>query len=171
MNCILNHCHAQISNDSLVIGAYGAAVLTMLILASFARSKSIRTAAFLIAGSWVMSSFAFFYFDARFAIILTAILIDLPLAWKFRQMTNSRVFPSALCLLMLGEVLFVLAAAAVALDTYWLVFGLNRIFEITILYVIGCSLLRLRLLRAEEQDTERSNRRPSHSFEAAAPVA
>lgn len=171
MNCILNHCHAQISNDFLVIGAYSAAVLTMVILASLARSKSIRTAALLIAGSWVISSFAFFYFDARSAILLTAILIDLPLAWRFRQMTNSTVFPFALCLIMLGEVVFVLTAAAVALDTYWLLFGLNRIFEITLLYVIGCSLLRLRLLRAGEQDNERSNRRRLHSFEAAAPVA
>ena len=83
-------------------------------------------------------------------------------------MAQLTVFPAGLCLILLGEIAFLLAAKAVALDAYWTSFWLNRIFEITLLYVIGGSLLRLRLLRGEAQGQERAHGRRKHFFEAAA---
>lgn len=168
MDCILNHCHAQMANDILVVGFYGTAVLTMIACAFLARSITIWNCALLIGGSWLISLFAFFYLEAPAALAVVTLIVDSCLAWRFWRMAQRDVFPGGLCLILIGEIAFVLAAKAVALNAYWTTFGLNRIFEITLLYLIGGSLLRLRLLREEEQVPEQSHGRRKLFFKAAA---
>ncbi len=168
MHCILNHCHAQLANDILVVGFYATAVLTMIACALLSQSNTIWNCALLIGGSWLISLFAFFYLDGPAALFAVTLIIDICLAWRFWRMAQRDVFPAGLCLILIGEITFVLAAKAVALDAYWTTFGLNRIFEITLLYVIGSSLLRQHLLRVEERGLEHSHGRRKHFFEAAA---
>ncbi|MEQ1931996.1 MAG: hypothetical protein ABL957_15900 [Parvularculaceae bacterium] len=164
MDCILNHCHALMANDILVVGFYGTAVLTMIACAFLSKSNTIRKCALLIGGSWLITIFGYFYLDRPAAFIAATLFVDSFLAWRFWRMAQRDVFPAGLCLILTGEIAFVLAAKAVALDAYWTAFWLNRIFEITLLYIIGGSLLRLRLLRAGVRAPEHSHGRRKHYF-------
>lgn len=168
MNCILNHCHAPLANDILIVGFYGTAVLTMIACAMVARSNTIRRCAFLIGGSWIITIFSYFYLDSPAAFSAVTLIVDALLACRFWRMAQCSVFPAGLCLILIGEIAFVLAAKTVALDAYWTAFWLNRIFEITLLYIIGGSLLRLRLLRADERGSEHAHGRRKHFLEATA---
>ena len=168
MDCILNHCHAQITTDILITGFYGTAVLAMIACALRSRSKTIQDCAFLIGGSWLIMIVAYFYLDHAAAYFALTLTLDALLACCLWRMAQRTVFPLGLCLILLGEIAFLLAAKAIAMDVYWTSFWLNRIFEITLLYIIGGSLLRLRLLRGEAQGQERAHGRRKHFFEAAA---
>ncbi len=168
MDCILNHCHAQMATDILIAGFYGTAVLAMIACALRSKSKTNQDCALLIASSWLVTIVAYFYLDHAAAYFALTLTLDALLACCFWRMAQRTVFPAGLYLIQLGEIAFLLAANAVAVDTYWTSFWLNRIFEITLLYVIGGSLLRLRLLHGEAQGQERAHGRRKHFFEAAA---
>ncbi len=168
MDCILNHCHAQITTDILITGFYGTAVLAMIACALRSKSKTIQDCAFLIGGSWLVTILAYYYLDHAAAYFALTLALDALLACCFWRMAQRTVFPAGLCLILIGEIAFLLAAMAVAIDVYWTSFWLNRIFEITLLYIIGGSLLRLRLLHSEAQGHECAHGRRKHFFEAAA---
>jgi len=139
----------------------------MIACALRSKSKTIQNCAFLIGGSWLIMIVAYFYLDHAAVYFALTLTLDALLACCFWRMAQRTVFPAGLCLILLGEIAFLLAAKAVAIDVYWTSFWLNRIFEITLLYIIGGSLLRLRLLRGEAQGQIRARRR-KHFFEAAA---
>lgn len=169
MDCIVFFCDAQSATDILITGFYGTAVLVMIASAVRSRSKTIQDCAFLIGGSWLITIVAYFNLNQSATFSAVTLSADIFLAWRFWRMAQRSVFPAGLSVILLGEIAFVVAAKAVALDTYWTAFWLNRIFEITLLYIIGGSLLRLRLLRGEAHGMERAHGRRRHLFEMVAP--
>lgn len=150
VGCILNYCKDDLSGDLLVVAFYGTAVLVTLGLSLLARSRSIRTAALLITGAWAFGLFAFFYVKIP-AYFLVAIMLDTVLAFHFWRMAKVEIFSAPLCLIMLFEITVVTFTQAVGLTTYSTLFAMNRLFELTLLYLIGCSLFRIHILRLQRR--------------------
>lgn len=144
MQCIFSYCKEDLSGDLLVVAFYAALVLLTLGAAFLSRSRVIRTAARLIAGAWLVGTFSFFYLKLP-AHYLVAIALDAMLAFCFWRMAQRRILAAALCLIHLVEIAFITAALSAELSTWWTLFTLNRLFELTLLYLIGASLLRLHL--------------------------
>lgn len=155
MNCILNHCHEQIATDIAVIAFYATAVSVMIVLAWLSQSKTVQTTALLIAGVWLLTMTYFFYVDGKQYYALS-LLVDVSLAYQFWRMARMEIFPVALCLLMIIEFLFLLCALSFSLDGYWIIFVLNRTFELTLAYIIGCSIYRIRKFEAPTEGKDRS---------------
>lgn len=64
-------------------------------------------------------------------------------------MAQRRILAAALCLIYLAEIVFIITALSVGISTWWTLFTLNRLFELTLLYLIGCSAFRLYLRRRQ----------------------
>ena len=150
MGCILNYCKDDLSGDLLVVAFYGMAVLITVGLSFLARSRSIRGAAMLISGAWVFGLFSFFYVNVP-AYFLVAVMLDTVLAFHFWRTAKVEIFAAPLCLIMLVEITVVTFSQAVGLTTYSTLFAMNRFFELTLLYLIGCSLLRIHILRLQRK--------------------
>jgi hypothetical protein len=148
MQCIFTYCKEDLSGDLLVVAFYANLVLIMLGAAFLSQSRVIRTAAMLITGVWMVGTFSFFYLKLP-AHYLVAIALDATLAYCFWRMAQRRILAAALCLIHLVEIVFVTAALSAGLSTWWTLFTLNRMFELTLLYLIGASLFRLHLRRRQ----------------------
>jgi hypothetical protein len=146
MQCIFEYCKADLSGDLLVVAYYATLVLITLVAAFLSRSRVIVNAAVLIAGAWVLGSFSFFYLRLP-AQYLVAVALDATLAFCFWRMAQRRVLAAVLCLIHLVEIGFIVAAVSSSFSTWWTLFTLNRLFELTLLYLIGASLFRLHLRR------------------------
>ncbi|MGD9800365.1 MAG: hypothetical protein AB7F91_17980 [Parvularculaceae bacterium] len=146
MQCIFDYCKADLSGDLLVVAFYAALVLITLVAAFLSRSRVLRTAALLIASAWVLGTLSFFYLKPP-AHYVVAIALDATLAFCFWRMAQRRILAAALCLIHLAEIAFITAALSAGLSTWWTLFTLNRLFELTLLYLIGASLFRLHLRR------------------------
>ncbi len=153
MQCIFSYCKEDLSGDLFVVAFYATLVLVTLAISCLARSRSIRSAAILIAGAWVFSSFAFFYVKIP-AYYLVAVMLDTVLAFHFWRMAKVSIFPAPLCILLMTEIALVTFAQAVGLSTYVTLFVLNRLFELTLLYLIGCSFFRIRLTHLQKKAIE-----------------
>lgn len=141
------------SDDILVVGFYGTAVIVTVALALLANSRSIRTAAILIGGAWAFSIFTFFYLNPT-GYFLVAVMLDTLLAYHFWRMARVEIFPAALCVILLFEISFIVFAEAAALAPFWTMFVLNRIFELTLLYLIGCSFFRIHIRRLQKNSDQ-----------------
>lgn len=148
MECIFDYCEADLSGDLLVVAYYATLVLITLVAAFLSRSRVIRTAAVLIAGAWVLGAFSFFYLRPPSHYVV-AIALDATLAFCFWRMAQRRSLAAVLCLIHLVDIGFIVAAVSSSLPTWWTLFTLNRLFELTLLYLIGASLFRLHLLRRQ----------------------
>ena len=146
MQCIFDYCKEDLTGDLLVVAFYATLVLITLGAALLSGSRVIRTAASLIAGAWAVGIFSFFYLKPP-AHYLVAIALDATLAFCFWRMAQRRILAAVLCLVHLAEMGFILAALSAGLSTWWTLFTLNRLFELTLFYLIGCSLFRLYLQR------------------------
>ena len=147
MDCILNHCHDGADSDWVLIVYYALAVVCMLASAFLSKSKMIRTAAFLITAAWVYSLFAMLYIGGA-AYLYVAIMINCALAWRFWIMAQHDLFPIVLLLIVICETLFLGFAIATSFDWWWTIFTLNRLFELILLYIIGRSMFRMRVLKS-----------------------
>ncbi len=150
MQCIFDYCKADLSGDLLVVAYYATLVLITLVAAFLSRSRVIRVAALLITGAWVLGTFSFFYLKLP-AHYVVAIALDVTLGFCFWRMAQRRIMAAALCLVHLAEIAFITAALSVGLSTWWTLFTLNRLFELTLLYLIGASLFRLHLRRRQSR--------------------
>ena len=150
MGCILNRCTDQIASDLLVVAYYATFVLVAVGLSYLAQSRSIRTAASLIGLGWVFGLFSFFYLNSS-GYFLIAVMYDTLLAYHFWRMAKASIFPAPLCMLLMLEIAFIVFAQAVGLSTYATLFVLNRLFELTLLYLIGCSFFRIRIMRLQKK--------------------
>lgn len=150
MQCIFGYCKEDLSSEIFVVAYYAALVLAAVGLSLLARSRAIRTAALLIAGAWALSLFAFFYvrIPAYFPVV---VILDAVLAYRFGRMAKVHFFPAPLCVLQLVEIAFVAVAVTAGLPTYWTLFVMNRLFELTLIYLIGCALFRIHLLRRQRK--------------------
>ena len=146
MQCIFEYCKADLSGDLFVVGFYATLVLITLVAAFLSQSRVIVIAAVLIAGAWVMGTFSFFYLRPP-SHYLIAIALDATLAFCFWRMARRRILAAALCIVHLAEFAFIVAAVSSSLSTWWTLFTLNRLFELTLLYLIGVTLFRLHLRR------------------------
>lgn len=80
-----------------------------------------------------------------------SIAVDLGLAFQFWRMARFEIFPAVLCIVLLGSVLFTIFALVVSFHLYWTFFGLNRIFELMLLYMIGCCIFRMRTRHQKDE--------------------
>ncbi len=150
MDCILNHCHPEIMGDILVVAFYGSAVICMFILAALSKSASIRKSATMISLAWLLLIGSFFYFR-RAEYFMMVLFVDSLLAYRFWRMARFEIYPAVLCITMLSEIAFTLIALLFSLHFYWIAFVLNRFFELTLLYIIGCAIFRIRVLKREKR--------------------
>ena len=150
MQCIFDYCKADLSGDLLVVAYYASLVLITIFGAFLSRSRVIRTAALLITGGWILGTFSFFYLQLP-AHYVVAMALDATLAFCFWRMAQRRVLAAVLCLIHLVEIGFLVAAASSIFSTWWTLFTLNRLFELTLLYLIGASLFRLHLRRRQSK--------------------
>lgn len=149
MGCILNYCSEHISADLIVVIYYGTAVLTAVGLSYVAKSRSIRTAATLIGGAWAFGLFSFFYLNLA-VYYLVSVMLDTIIAYHFWRMAKAEIFPAPLCVILLFQITFVIFTQAVGFSPYWTMFTLNRLFEVMLIYFIGCSLFRIHILRLQK---------------------
>lgn len=154
MNCILNHCHGQIATDVAVITYYATLVATTILFALLSQSKTIQTAALIIAGAWLVS-ITYFLTIGEPSYFVLALLMSSGLGYQFWLMSHKEIFPAPLCVLAIFETLFLITALAGSLDAYWIIFGLNRIFEAMLAYIIGCSIYRMRKMKALSEEDRR----------------
>lgn len=153
MACILNRCNDHLVGDLLVVAYYAAFVLIAVGLSYLANSRSIRTAASLIGLGWAFGIFAFIYLNIS-GYFLFAIMYDTILAYTFWRMAKVSIFPAPLCLLLMFEITFLVFSQSVGLSTYATLFVANRLFEVILLYLIGCSLFRIHILRLQKTSKE-----------------
>lgn len=153
MGCILNYCSGHPSADLLVILYYLTAVLIAVGLSYKAGSKLIRTAASLVGICWAFGLFAFLYVDIA-TYFLSAVMLDTILAFQFWRMGKKALFAVPLFYLIMFEIAFIVFAQGAGLSTYAIMFILNRVFELTLLYLIGCSLFRFHVLRLQKASNE-----------------
>ena len=148
MRCILQYRKAEMSGDFLVAAHYGTLVLITLVAAFLSQSRVIRAAALSIAGAWMIGITFFFYLKPP-AHYPVADAPDGTRAVCFWRMAQRRIQAAALCLIHLAEVhfAFITAAMSVGLSTWWTLFTLNRLLELTRLDLIGVTLFRLHLRR------------------------
>ena len=160
MDCILNHCHDGADGDWILIVYYAVAVSCMLVSALFSKSKMIRSAALLITAAWAFSLFAMLYIGGA-AYLYVAVMINCVLAWRFFRLAQRDLFPIVLLLIVICENLFLGFAIATSFDWWWTIFTLNRLFELMLLYIIGSSLFRMRVLKSVDE-----NRKPPRGWRA-----
>lgn len=153
MGCILNRCTDHVESDLLVIAYYATFVLLAVGLSYLANSKSIRTAASLIGMGWAFGLFAFFYLNVS-GYFLVAVMYDTILAYHFWHMAKAQLFAVPLYIVLLFEITFITFTQAMGLSSYATMFILNRLFEVILLYLIGCSLFRLHVLRLQKNSKE-----------------
>ena len=151
MDCILNHCHEGADGDWILIVYYTLAVASMIIFALLSQSNTIQRAALMIAGVWLFSILYYLAVGGAkyFALV---VLLDGALAFQFWRMSRTEFFPAPLCCLMISDILFILIASVFSMAEFWKIFVLNRIFELTLIYMIGSSIYRIRKLRPPEQE-------------------
>ena len=151
MDCILNHCHAGADGDWILIVYYTLAVASMIIFALLSQSKTIQTAALMISGVWLLSILSFLAVGGAKYFTLV-VLLDGALAYQFWRMSRTEFFPAPLCCFMIADILFILIASLFSMTEFWKIFILNRIFELTLIYIVGSSIYRIRKLRPPEQE-------------------
>lgn len=148
MQCIFDYCKPDLSGDFRVVAFYATVVLVALGLSFAAQSKSIRAAAWLIAGAWLASILAFFawrlpgYYGVE-------LLLKAMLAWRFWRMAQREIFPAALFIVTIAESVFLLLTLAAGVSNYAILFVANRFFEASLLYLIGCALFRIHVRREQ----------------------
>lgn len=153
MGCILNRCTDHVAGDLTVVAYYATAVLITVGLSYLANSRSIRTAASLISMTWAFGLFAFFYLNLQ-GYYLVSVMLDTIIAYQFWRMAKSEIFAAPLCVVLLFEITFAIFTQAAGFSPDWTMFILNRLFELILLYLIGCSLFRIHILRLQKKSDE-----------------
>ena len=153
MECILNYCSGHVGADLMVIAYYLTAVLIAVGLSYVGRSKLVRSVASLVGICWAFGLFAFLYMNTA-SYFLVAVMLDTILAYQFWRIGRNSFFTVPLFYLMMVEIAFIVFSQGVGLPTYWTLFVLNRIFELTLLYLIGCAIFCIRLRQAQRKSEE-----------------
>ena len=122
----------------------------MLSCATISKSRTIKNTAILIGGVWIVSSFVHNFWTST-NYFLYSVLADVFLAYQFRRLARSDMFPAPLYVLMVAEIAFTLLALATSFSIYWTYFVLNRVLDLMLFYVIGCSLFRIRVLKSADE--------------------
>ncbi|MEM8771349.1 MAG: hypothetical protein AAGD92_06850 [Pseudomonadota bacterium] len=151
MECILDYCPEHTAQDVAVISFYGTATGLMIIFAFLSQSKTIRNAALMIAGVWLFTVLYFFQFNGP-NLYLFSIILDGLLAYLFLRMSKAEIFPAVLCCLMIADILIATGKLAFWISDYWTIFIFNRTFELSLLYITGAAIYRIRKLKPPERE-------------------
>lgn len=153
VECILNYCSGHAAADYLVILYYFSAVAVAYGLSYLANSRAIRTAASLIGIAWAFGLFAYLYLAGP-GYYLVAVMLDTVLMFQFWRMGRVSIFPVPLFYLQLIEIAFIVLAQSAGLSNFATMLVLNRVFEVVLLYLIGCSLFRLYVASLQKKSKE-----------------
>ena len=155
MECILNHCTEHIAQNVAVISFYGTATGLMIVFAFLSQSKTIHKAALMIAGVWLLTVFYYLHFDGP-SFYIFSITLDGVLAYLFWRMSKAEIFPAILCCLMIIDIAITTAKLAFWISDYWTIFILNRTFELSLIYIAGAAIYRIRKLKPPEREFKKT---------------
>ena len=82
-------------------------------------------------------------FDGDY-LALSYLALDLVLAITFYQLSRGRWFPAPLFFLHAANVMFNAYIVAIDQGPIWMIAVLNRTFDLTLAYIIFCSVYRMR---------------------------
>jgi hypothetical protein len=123
----------------------------VLALAGSARSRPISSAAWLLAGGWLVS-IVIWRCVGESARAVSFAALDAALAGAFLTMARGRLFPAPLFVLHAALVFYHVYARLVGSDIGWVGAFLNRAFEMALIYVGGCALFRILALRRRRDE-------------------
>lgn len=101
---------------------------------------------------------------------MMVLFVDGLLAYHFWRMAQFEIYPAVLCIIMLCEIAFTVVAVSLSFQFFWIAFVLNRFFELTLIYVSGCSVFRLWVLRQEQKTQKPATGWRAHFVAGGAPA-
>jgi len=111
-----------------------------------ARSQQIVAAAIALTTGWVFS-LAWYWVAGRHGPSWGYAVIDLALAVYFWRASKGRWFPVPLFYIHASFIVYYIYATLIAAPPWWVIMFVNRLFELAVAYVIGCSVYRIVRLR------------------------
>ena len=110
------------------------------------RSDQIILAARYIVAGW-FAAVAWYWLATPFGWSWGYAAIDFALAVVFWRMSKRRWFPVPLFFLHAFELVYFLLATISEIEFWWLMLISNRIFELSVIYVWVCAVVRIALRR------------------------
>lgn len=138
-----------------VLFCYGAAVAVTVGAGLASNSRQVAAAAILMAAGW-LTSLKIYYAYHGDHLCLALAGQDCVMAIAFFSMARRRAFPLPLAFLHTGLVGVYLIVDAIRLNEGWMIFGANRCFEIALIYIISCAVVRMIRIRRNERGAQRS---------------
>ena len=110
-----------------------------------AKSRLILTSVHLVGAGWLCSLLWFWLFSAS-GDTWGYVVIHFAMAVVFWRMSRGRVFPVPLFLTNALQVVNYGVMTFLGVATWWQLVFANRIFEISVLYIIACAIFRRAVL-------------------------
>lgn len=130
----------------------------MLGLSLAARSRMLAGTGCAVALSWVFS-IGWYFTGAHYGFVWTYAVVDGALAVFFWSQSRGRWFPVPLFFLHAALVLYYVYVAALGVKSwFWIAAFVNRLFDLELLYVGGCALYRIRLLKRRRRAANENGR-------------
>ncbi len=123
----------------------------MIFLAWRAQSSILLAAATALGVGWIFS-LLWFAIGGQQGLTWGYAVIDACLAGFFWRLSRNRLFPAVLFHLHAFLVCYYLYVSIVESSGWWIAAFINRVFEIALLYVAGCSIWRIRHLAARKRE-------------------
>jgi hypothetical protein len=124
------------------------------------RSHCLIAAANAVALGWCATAIWFHYFG-RTGETWGYAVVDVALAAYFWRLSHDRVLALPLYYVHLVCIVHYLVMTLVGADYWWIAMIANRMFELEVIYLIGCSVFRLR--RRARRKKEAPTLRPGHA--------
>lgn len=137
-----------------VLFCYGAAVVVTVGAGLASNSRQVAAAAILMAAGWLAAVKIYYsYHGDHLCLALAA--EDCVMAIVFLRMARRRVFPLPLAFLHIGLVGAQSIVDVLRLNESWMIFGANRCFEIALIYIISCAIVRMIWIRRNERGAQK----------------
>lgn len=89
-----------------------------------------------------------YWTTARFGLVSGNAIIDAALAIYFWERSRGRWFPVPLFYIHVVLLIYAVYASVLGLNAwFWIAAFVNRLFDLALLYVAGCAIYRIRVLR------------------------
>lgn len=132
-----------------VLFCYGAAVAVTVGAGLASNSRQVATSALLMAVGWLATLRIYYsYHGDHLCLALAA--QDCVMAVAFLRMARRRVFTLPLAFLHTGLVGAHSIVDVLRLNEGWMIFGANRCFEIALIYIISCAVVRMIRIRQDD---------------------
>lgn len=138
-----------------VLFCYGAAVAVTVGAGLASNSRQVALSALLMAVGWLAAVKIYYsYHGDHLCLMLAA--EDCVMAIAFLRMARRRVFTLPLAFLHAGLVGAESIVDVLRLNEGWMIFGANRCFEIALIYIVSCAIVRMIRIRRNERGAQRS---------------